>query len=315
VPKTTLNTLTSAAPVQLPSVASLLAFESVARHLHFGRAADELDVSPTAISKTIKQLEAQLGTRLFNRTTRSVALSEPGTQLLTALAPALQQIRHSVQSVSGAFRQPFGTLRINTSFVAYAALIESHLPAFLARYPEITVEISVDNRLSDIVASGFDAGIRLGHAVDRDMIAVPLGPLQRQVVVGAPAYFSHHPQPARPRDLLGHDCIRQRLASGRFFEWSFESRRQTMTIGVTGRLVFNEMRSVLDAARQGSGLAYVFEQFAAADLSSGALVKVLEKFSPPTESFYLYYPARTMMPGKLRVFLEYMRAANWVAPR
>jgi len=301
-----------AAPIRLPG---LFAFECVARHLNFGRAAAELAVTPTAISKTVKQLESQLGVRLFNRTTRSVALSEPGAQLLSALGPALEQIRQSVKSVSGSYGRPYGVLRINTSFVAYAALIENHLPAFLERYPEISVDVSVDNRLTDIVAAGFDAGIRLGHAVHRDMVTVPLGPVQRRVVVGSRRYLAANPTPQRPQDLLNHNCIRQRLNAGRLFQWEFRVQKKTETIEVSGRLIFDEMRSVLDAARRGSGLAYVFQDFAADALQSGELVPLLEKFSIADETFHLYYPARAMMPGKLRAFLEFMRAANWSQPR
>jgi DNA-binding transcriptional LysR family regulator len=301
------------AAIHLPG---LLAFECVARHLNFGRAAAELEVTPTAISKTVKQLESQLGVRLFNRTTRSVALSESGAQLLSTLGPALEQIRHSVKSVSGSFGQPYGVLRINTSFVAYSALIENHLPAFLARYPQIIVDVSVDNRLTDIVAAGFDAGIRLGHALHRDMVSVPLGPMQRVVVVGSPVYLAANPTPQRPQDLLNHNCIRQRFAgTGRFFQWEFQVQKETVTLDVSGRLIFDEMRSVLDAARRGCGLAYVFQHFAASELRSGQLVPLLEKFSRADETFHLYYPARTMMPGKLRAFLEFMRAANWSEPR
>ena len=294
--------------VHLPA---LLAFDAVARHLSFGRAATELDVTATAISKTVKQLEWQLGVRLFNRTTRSVALTEPGAQLFGTLRPALEQIRESVGSVSGSFDRPYGTLRINTSYVGYACLIAPNLPTFLERYPEIELEISLDNTLTDIVAAGFDAGIRLGHALHRDMVAVPLGPLQRRLVVASPVYLAAHPEPRKPEDLMSHDCIRQRLSGrARFFEWAFRVRRQSVTIDVSGRLVFDEMRSVVDAARRGCGLAYVFEQFAEAEIASGALVPVLEKFSPPSEAFHLYYPARTMMPGKLRAFLDFMRETN-----
>jgi DNA-binding transcriptional LysR family regulator len=294
---------------------ALVAFECVARHLNFSRAAAELHVTPTAISKTVKLLEAQVGIRLFNRTTRSVALTESGAQLLSTLAPALEQIRHSVSSVSGTFTQPYGALRINTSFVAYASLIEPHLAAFLARYPQISVEVSLDNALSDIVAAGFDAGIRLGHALHRDMVAVPIGPVQRRLVVAAPEYLAAQAQPQTPQELLTHSCIRQRLAGrGRFFDWAFQIRKQTITIDVQGRLVFDEMRAVLNAARLGCGFAYVFEHFAADEIRSGALVPVLERFSPPSESFYLYYPARTLMSGKLRAFLEFIRAANWSSP-
>lgn len=295
-------------PTHLPA---LLAFDCVARHLSFARAATELEVTPTAISKTVKQLESQLGVRLFNRTTRSVALSESGAQLFASLGPALEQIRHSVGSVSGTFGKPYGKLRINTSYVAHACLIAANLAAFLERYPEVELEISLDNTLTDMVAAGFDAGIRLGHALHRDMVAVPLGPLQRRLVLASPTYLAAHPTPRKPEDLINHDCIRQRLSGrARFFEWAFSVKQRSVTIDVSGRLVFDEMRSVVDAACRGCGLAYVFEQFAAAAIGSGALVPVLEKFSPPSEAFHLYYPARTMMPGKLRAFLDFMREVN-----
>lgn len=290
---------------------ALLAFDSVARHLSFGRAATEMAVTPTAISKTVKQLESQLGVRLFNRTTRSVALSESGAQLHGTLAPALEQIRQSVGSVGGTFGKPHGTLRINTSYVGYSCVIAEHLPAFLQRYPDIELEVSLDNTLSDIVAAGFDAGIRLGHALHRDVVAVPLGPLQHRVVLGSPKYLNKHPEPKKPEDLMEHPCIRQRLSGGaRFFEWTFRVKQQSVTIDVPGRLAFDEMRAVLDAATRGCGLAYVFKQFAAREIASGALVPLLEKFSPPSEAFHLYYPARAMMPGKLRAFLDFMRERN-----
>lgn len=291
--------------IHLPS---LLAFECVARHLNFARAATELAVTPTAISKTVKQLEAQLGVRLFNRTTRSVALSEPGALLLSSLAPALEQIRHSVASVSENFSQPYGTLRVNTSYVAYASLIEPHLATFLEQHPQINIEVSLDNRLSDIVSAGFDAGIRLGHALHQDMIAIPVGPVQRRLVLASPTYLAIHPQPQRPQDLLDHTCIRQRLSTGkRFFNWVFEVDQQPITVDVQGRLVFDEMRAVLGAARQGCGFAYVFEQFAKGDLEAGTLIPVLEPFCPATESFSLYYPTRTMMSGKLHAFINFLR--------
>jgi len=295
-------------PIHLPA---LVAFDCVARHLNFGRAAIELDVTSTAISKTVKQLESQLGVRLFNRTTRSVALTEPGAQLLDTLGPALEQIRLSLGRVSGAFGKPRGTLRINSSYVAYACLIVKGLPLFLERFPEVELEVSLDNQLTDIVAEGFDAGIRLGHALHRDMVAVPLGPLQRRIVLASPKYLGVHPAPKRPDDLVDHACIRQRLSGrARFFEWSFRVKQRNVTIDVSGPLVFDEMRSVLDAANRGCGLAYVFEQFGSREIRSGALIPVLEEFSPPSEAFHLYYPARTGMPGKLRAFLDFMREVN-----
>jgi DNA-binding transcriptional LysR family regulator len=289
----------------------LLAFSCVARHRSFTRAAGELDVTPTAISKTIKQLEAQLGVRLFHRTTRSVSLTESGQQLQASLAPALGQIRSAVAQVADSAQRPQGALRINTSFVAYATTIEPHLSAFLERYPEISLEVSIDNALRNIVSEGFDAGIRLGRALQHDMVAVPLGPIQRRVVVGAPAYLKRHSTPTRPEDLLEHECIRQRLSSGgRLSEWLFQVQRKRLTIEVRGRLIFDEMRSVVAAARQGCGLGFVFIHFVAADLREGHLVALLDKYCPPSEALYIYYPSRAQLPGKLRAFIDFIRAAN-----
>jgi DNA-binding transcriptional LysR family regulator len=292
-----------------------MAFEVVARHLNFARAAEELEVTPTAMSKTIKQLEAQLGVRLFNRTTRSVALTESGTQLLTSLAPALAQIRSSVEQASVSSKRPSGQLRLNTSYVAYAALIEPHLQQFLERYPEIKLDVQIDNGLSDIVGGGFDAGIRLGHALQRDMIAVPMGPLQQLVVVASPQYIALHGTPKTPKELLGHECIRQRLgAGGRFLDWNFVVASKPVGINVQGRLFFNEMHSAMAATRNGCGLAHVFRQFAAADIRTGRLVVVLERYSRAREAFHLYYPSRAQMPGKLRAFVDFIRAANREVP-
>jgi DNA-binding transcriptional LysR family regulator len=293
--------------VPLPS---LLAFEVVARHLSFARAAAELEVTPTAISKTIKQLEAQLDVRLLHRTTRSVALTEAGARLLASVAPALAQIRGSVEDARELSGRPSGSLRLNTSYVAYAALIEPHVPRFIERYPEISLDVQIDNGLSDIVGGGFDAGIRLGHALQRDMIAVPVGPPQQLIAVAAPAYLAARGTPRTPSELLGHECIRQRLAPGRFLEWRFTIGSKAVTIDVRGRLVFSEMHSAMAAARAGCGLAYVFRQFAAPALRAGELVAVLEKHSRPREAFHLYYPSRAQMPGKLKAFVDFIRAAN-----
>jgi DNA-binding transcriptional LysR family regulator len=282
----------------------------VARHLSFARAAEELDVTATAISKTIKQLEAQLNVRLFNRTTRSVALTEAGTKLLGTLAPALAQIRDSVQQVGDFSERPHGLLRINTGYVPYAALIEAHLASFGERYPEITLDVTIDNNLSDIVTGGFDAGIRLGHALQRDMIAVPLGPIQQLTVVGSPRYFKRHGTPRTPHELLEHDCIRHRLNRARFFEWEFRIGGKDVTIDVRGRLVVDEMRATLGAACHGSGLALVFRQFASAEIASGAVVPILDQFLPPDQPFHLYYANRAHTPSKLRAFIEFIQAVN-----
>ena len=308
-------TTSPAAPTRFVHLPGLLAFDSVARHMNFARAANEHAVTPTAMSKTVKALEAQLGIRLFNRTTRSVALTEAGAQLLATLAPALAQIRQSIEEVGESSARPHGALRINTSYVAYAALIEPHVNGFLKRYPEIGIDVVIDNALTDIVSGGFDAGIRLRHAVQRDMIALPIGPLQRLVVVGSPKYLARHGTPKTPKDLLAHNCVRQRIGDrGRFLDWEFVAGAKPMRIDVQGRLTVNEMRCALTAARQSNGLAYVFKQFAEAELTSGKLVTVLDRHSPPGESFHLYYPNRAQMPGKLRAFIEFVRALNEEMP-
>lgn len=291
--------------VHLPG---LFAFESVARHMNFARAAGELGVTPTAMSRTVKVLEAQLNVRLFNRTTRSVALTEAGSQLLATLAPALTQIRGAVQQAGLATGQPAGVLRLNTSYVAYQVLIEPRLEAFLDEYPGITLELALDNQLSDVVAAGFDAGIRLGHALQHDMIAVLLGRPQRRTIVASPAYLARHGEPKKPEDLLAHDCIRQRFnASDRMYEWRFERGGKTAQIDVRGRLIFDEMRSVTAAAVRGLGVAYVFEDFARGHLDDGSLVPLLERYRPAGVAFYLYYPNRAQMPGKLRAFIDFMQ--------
>src|SRR5215813_882509 len=294
-------------PVHLPA---LVSFECVARHLSFARAAEESDVTTTAISKTIKQLEAQLDVRLLNRTTRSVSLTEAGAKLLGTLAPALAQIRDSVQQAGDFSERPHGLLRINTAYVGYAVLLQAHLASFSDRYPEITLDITIDNNLSDIVAGGFDAGIRLGYALQRDVIAVPLGPMQQLTVVGSPRYFKRHGTPKTPHELLEHDCIRHRLNRARFFEWEFRIGGKDVTIDVRGRLVLDEMRAVLGAACQGSGLGLVFRQFATAEIASGAVVPILDEFLPPDQPFHLYYANRAHTPSKLRAFIEFMQAVN-----
>jgi DNA-binding transcriptional LysR family regulator len=290
--------------VPLPALAS---FESVARHLSFVRASEELGVTATAISKTIKQLEAQLGVRLFNRTTRSVALTEAGTKMLDTLAPALAQVHESVQQACEFSDRPAGLLRINVAYATYAMLIEPHLASFGDRYPEITLDITIDKYRSDIIAGGFDAGIRLGHSLQRDMIVVPLGPTQQMAIVGSPSYFERHGTPQMPQELLNHQCIRQRINRTEFLEWEFRVGGKDVTVDVNGRLVVDEMRAVLGAARQGCGLGLVFRTFAGAEIASGEVVPILERFLPPEGPFHLYYANRAHMPSRLRAFIDFMK--------
>ncbi len=297
-------------------LSAVVTFECVARHLRFARAATELRVTPTAVSKTVAQLEAHLGVRLLNRTTRSVSLTEAGARLLDAAAPALAALQRGVDEARTSGDSPAGALRVSTSYVAFAMLFEPHLRGFIAAHPRVAPEFSIDSAPNDIVGRGFDAGVRPGRALQQGMIAVPVGPVQRLVVVASPDYLARAGRPKTPKDLLDHSCIRQRLsAGGRLLEWTLRAGKERATPDVTGPLVLDDMRSVLGAAREGVGLAYVFERFAARDLESGALERVLPGHALVREAFYLYYPSRQNLPPKLRVFVDWFRAKNEPARR
>jgi DNA-binding transcriptional LysR family regulator len=299
---------------ELP-LAALATFECVARRLHFARAAEELRVTPTAVSKTIAQLEVQLGARLLNRTTRSVSLTDAGRELMAATAPALAALARGVDDVRNRGEAPAGGVRVNTSYVAYATLFEPHLRGFLAAHPKVTLEFSIDSAPADIVERGFDFGVRPGRATKKDMVAVPIGPVQKLVVLAAPTYLGTS-QPREPGDLLRHDCIRQRVhREGRFLEWTLRRGKERRTLDVAGSLVVDDMGAALGAAREGNGLAYVFEQFASRDLASGALQRVLPEHELVREAFFLYYASRAQLPPKLRVFIDWFRDKNAPAPR
>jgi len=295
-------------PIHLPG---LMAFEAAARLLNFAKAAAELGVTPTAMSRTIKILEGQLSVRLFNRTTRSVGLTEAGIALNASIAPALASIRGALAQVSHGADRPSGLLRINLSYVAFRILVEPHVDAFFAAFPAINLEISLDNQLSDIVSAGFDAGIRLGRKVQNDMVAVQLGGVQQRVVLVAPDYFRMRTRPERIEDLLEHDCIRQRYSlGGRLFDWKFQVAGQMVHIDVQGRLIVDDMRSVVDAAVRSAGIAFAYADFARQEIAAGSLVRILTEDSATDDAFHIYYPHRSHMPGKLRAFVDFMRDAN-----
>lgn len=297
-------------PCELP-LPGLATFACVARHLHFARAAQELRVTPTAVSKTIAQLEGLLGARLLNRTTRSVSLTDPGRQLMAATTPALAALARGVEDVRSSGAVPAGNVRVNTSYVAYTTLFEPHLRGFLAAYPRLTTEFSIDSAPTDIIQRGFDFGVRPGRAARRDMVAVALGPVQKLVVVAAPGYLAREGRPRQPADLLAHACIRQRVhREGRLLEWTLRRGKERRTLDVSGPLILDDMRSVLGSAREGIGLAYVFEQFAARDLAAGALERVLPEHELIREAFFLYYPSRAQLPPKMRVFIDWFRVRN-----
>lgn len=294
----------------LPAV---VAFARVAHHASFTRAADELGVSASALSQTVRTLEAQLGVRLLHRTTRRVALSEHGARFLEQVKPGLAQIEAAFLDLDTVRDRPAGHLRITLPRIAADQLVMPWLPSFLARYPQIEVELCVDAALVDVVAEGFDAGIRLGECLARDMIAVPLGPMQRQVICAAPAYFRRHPPPQTPADLVDHDCIVHRMSNGRRMAWEFTRDGRDFEVEVSGTLVFNDSGLTHAAALAGLGLAQGFESVVAADVAAGRLLRVLDDWQQPFAGFYLYYPAREHLAPKLRVFIDHLRAANAAA--
>ncbi|MBB4127814.1 DNA-binding transcriptional LysR family regulator [Xanthomonas translucens] len=294
----------------LPAV---VAFARVAHHASFTCAADELGVSASALSQTVRTLEAQLGVRLLHRTTRRVALSEHGARFLEQVKPGLAQIEAAFLDLDTVRDRPAGRLRITLPRVVADQLVMPWLPSFLARYPQIEVELCVDSALVDVVAEGFDAGIRLGECLARDMIAVPLGPMQRQVICAAPDYFRRHPPPQTPADLVDHDCIVHRMSNGRRMAWEFTRDGRDFEVEVSGTLVFNDSGLTHAAALAGLGLAQGFESVVAADVAAGRLLRVLDDWQQPFAGFYLYYPAREHLAPKLRVFIDHLRAANAAA--
>lgn len=295
-------------PAQLPA---LVAFANVARHGSFTRAAAESGVSASALSQSIRALEAQLNVRLFNRTTRRVALTEAGGQFLEHVRPALSMLDAAYEALDEARGEATGTLRINLPRVASDLLVMPHLAEFMQRYPRVAVELTLDEGLSDLVAGGFDAGIRLGERLARDMVAVPVsGPL-RIVVAGSPSYFARYPKPATPDDLTRHDCLRYRFASSRgIYRWEFaepRTSRRVFEVETGGSFVTNDLRTMVAAAEQGVGLLHVIEDYVRLQLEEGRLIRVLDDWALTFDGFSLYMPSRVQMPSKLRVFVDFLR--------
>ncbi|MFL9903017.1 LysR family transcriptional regulator [Paraburkholderia fungorum] len=292
--------------MKTPGLSELEGVLAVARHRSFRAAATELGVSTSALSHAVAALEARIGVRLFNRTTRSVSLAEAGAQFVDSVAPALSTIRVAIEQ-AGSYRDtPAGTLRINASTGA-ARQVMPLLLDYLRRYPEMKLDLVTEGRMIDIVVEGFDAGIRLAESVPQDMIAVPFNEPQRFAVVGSPAYFADHPKPRTPDDLRAHRCIRLRMPSGRIYHWEFERRGQAASVDVQGMLTLDEPLLVMQAAREGFGLAYMTEWNVAADLEAGTLQRVLEDWTPPFDGLCLYYPGRRHVPAGLRALIEMIR--------
>jgi len=293
----------------------LNAVVAVASQRSFRRAALELGLSPSALSHAIASLERRLGVRLFHRTTRSVSLSAAGEQFLARIRPALGEIAAAMRDVNALRDTPSGILRINASEGSALQVLRPMILAFLERYPDMQVDLVTEGRLIDIVAEGFDAGIRPIESVPQDMIAVPIVPQQRFAVVGSPAYFRKHAKPRVPGDLLAHNCIRYRFGSGRIFRWEFEKRGQEQVVDVGGRLTTNSPSLMIEAALDGFGLAFVNEALLPALLKANRLIRVLEDWTPPFEGLALYYPGHRHVPAGLRALVGVVREAVQRASR
>ncbi len=293
-----------------PTLADLGAFSAVAAHRSFRRAADALGVSRSSLSHAVLALEQRLGVRLLNRTTRRVAPTEAGEALLARLTPVLRDLDEALDAVAEARGEPSGTLRINANENAARLLMKAVVPRFLARFPGMALDLVADGRFVDIVEQGFDAGVRLGEAIPRDMVAVRIGDDLRFVVVAAPSYLAARGAPVTPEDLPLHACIRQRLPSGKRYRWEFQKRGQEMAIDVPGVLTLDHNGLMVEAAADGLGLAYVPEPSARAALDDGRLVTVLDDWCPLIPGLHLYYPGHRHVPAGLRAFIDVLREVN-----
>jgi DNA-binding transcriptional LysR family regulator len=289
------------------SLKELEAVIAIARRGTFRAAAIDLDMSTTALSHTIGRLEAGLGVRLFNRTTRSVSLTDAGRLFVQQVAPSLQDLHAALDLVRAQRETPSGTIRINAAPFAARAILSPLVLEFLRRYPDMNVDIVTEGKLVDIVRDGFDLGVRVAGLVPSDMIAVSLGRPQRHAVIGSPDYFEKHGKPIVPPDLLSHHCIRVRLPDGSLFRWRFEKDGEQVQIDARGPLSLDEASLARTAVLEGAGIGYVFEQDILPDIEAGNVVRVLEDWTPPYPGLCLYYAGRRNLSAGVRAFLELAR--------
>jgi DNA-binding transcriptional LysR family regulator len=286
----------------------LVAFVAIGRERSFTKAAAKLGVSQSALSHTIRELESRLGVRLLTRTTRSVAPTDAGERLLDTLGPRFEEIDAVLAALSELRDEPAGTIRITTTEYALDAFLWPKLVKFLSKYPDIKVEISIDALLTDIVAQRFDAGVRAGEQVAKDMIAVRIGPDVRMAVVGTPSYFRKRGEPKTPQDLTEHSCINLRLPThGGLYAWEFEKVARELKVRVEGQLVFNGTSQILNAALAGFGLAYLPEDLARPHLAKDRLKRVLADWCPPFSGYHLYYPSRRQPSAAFALLVEALR--------
>jgi DNA-binding transcriptional LysR family regulator len=286
----------------------LRALVAVARERSFTKAAAKLGVSQSALSQTVRQLETRLGVRLLTRTTRSVSPTQAGERLLRTVGPRFEEIDAELAAVSELRAKPAGAIRITATEYAVDTILSPKLQKLLRQYPDIKVEFFIDNAMTDIVAQRFDAGVRAGEQVAKDMIAVRIGPDLRMAVVGAPSYFRRRPDPKKPQDLVGHDCINLRLSThGGLYAWELEKGSRELKVRVEGQLVFNGTFQMLNAALAGFGLAYVPEDLAQPHLAKGRLKRVLEDWCPPYPGYHLYYPSRRQSSAAFALLVDALR--------
>jgi DNA-binding transcriptional LysR family regulator len=288
-------------------IVELEAAMAVAKRRSFRAASSDLGVSPTALSQTIAGLEARLGVRLFNRTTRSVSATHAGEQFLAEIEPAVGAINHALETVNTHRDKPAGSLRINSSAGAARRILSPIILEFARLYPDMQVDLVTEDRLIDIVAEGFDAGVRARDTVPADMIAVQLQPAQRFAVVGSPAYFAGRAAPETPQDLLHHTCIRAKMPSGSMYRWEFEQNGRAITLDVPGQLTLDDAGLMLEATLAGTGLAYLADWWIDESVREGKLRRVLDDFIPSSAGLCLYYPSRRYQPAGLRALISFIQ--------
>jgi DNA-binding transcriptional LysR family regulator len=288
-------------------ITELEAAMAVARRRSFRAASADLGISPTALSQTIAGIEARLGVRLFNRTTRSVSPTHAGEQFLAAVEPAVEAINHAVERINTHREKPMGSLKINSSVGAARRILTPIILEFVRRHPDMRVDLVTEDRPIDIVAEGFDAGVRAGDTVPADMIAVQLQPVQGSAVVGSPAYFKGRTAPRTPQDLLRHTCIRTRMPSGSLYRWEFEEHGRAFTLDVPGRLTLDDAGLMLEAALAGTGLVYLADWWTDRSVREKKLRRVLDGFIPSSAGLCLYYPSRRYQPAGLRALISFIQ--------
>ncbi|MGD9810126.1 MAG: LysR family transcriptional regulator [Sphingobium sp.] len=280
---------------------------AISRRGSFRAAALYLGMSTSALSNTIAKLEGQLGVRLFNRTTRSVALTEAGRRFIDQVTPALKDIHQALDTVRSQQETPAGTLRINTFATAGREILSPLIIEFLRRFPEVHVDVVTEGNLVDIVAGGFDFGVRSANLVPTDMIAIPLGPARRNVVVASPSYLDNRERPRVPSDLLSHPCVRTRLPNGALYRWQFESEGQPVQVDVSGPITLDNASLARIAVLEAVGIGYFMESDVREDTEAGRLIRLLEEWTPPLSPLCLYYPSRRNPPAAFKVFVDLAR--------